>query len=89
VEITTPFTSGTSNLLTVGYGAIAAATADDYVATVTEATPGVYGQPTPGLPFAALAAAQDVYAYYTPGDTDATTGKARAFVMYTRLATNF
>lgn len=88
VEVLTAFDAGTSNLVTVGYGAIGAGTADDYVATVTEGTPGVYGQATPGLPFAALAAAQDVYVYYTPGAADATAGKARAFIAYSRLAAN-
>lgn len=88
IEVITAFNAGTSNLLTLGYGAIAAGTADYYVATVTEGTPGVYGQATPGLPFAALSAAQDVYVYYTPGATGGTTGKARAFVEYARLAAN-
>lgn len=88
VEVLEAFNAGTSNLITVGYGAIAAGTADDYVATVTEGTPGVYGQATPGLPFAALAAATDVYVYYTPGAADATTGKARAFIEFARLAAN-
>ena len=88
VEVLTAFNAGTSNLVTVGYGAIGAGTADDFVATVAEATPGVYGQATPGLPFAVLAAATDVYVYYTPGAADATTGKARAFVEFARLAAN-
>lgn len=88
VELLTAFNAGVSNLITVGFGAIAAGTADDYVATVTEATPGVYGQATPGLPFAALTANTDVYVYYTPGDGAATTGKARAFIEYVRLAAN-
>ena len=88
VEVLTAFNAGTSNLVTVGYGAIAAATADDFVATVTEGTPAVYGQATPGLPFAALTAETDVYVYYTPGATGATTGKARAFIEYVRLAAN-
>lgn len=88
VEVITAFNAGTTNVLTVGFGAIAAATADDYVATVTEATPGVYGQATPGLPFAALAAAQDVYAYCSSTGTAATTGKARAFIEFVRSAAN-
>ena len=88
VEVITAFNAGTSNLVTVGYGAIAAGTADDFVPTVTEATPGVYPQATPGAPFAALAADTDVYVYYTPGAADATTGKARAFIEYARLAAN-
>lgn len=88
VEVLEAFNAGTSNLLTVGYGAIGAGTADDFVATVTEGTPGVYGQATPGLPFAALAAETDVYVYYTPGASGATTGKARAFIEYARLAAN-
>lgn len=88
VEVLEAFNAGTSNLVTVGYGAIAAGTADDFVATVTEATPGVYGQATPGLPFAALATETDVYVYYTPGATGATAGKARAFIVFSRLADN-
>jgi hypothetical protein len=88
VELLTAFNAGTSNLVTVGYGAIGAGTADDFVATVTEATPGLYGQATPGLPFPAVADDTDVYVYYTPGAADATTGKARAFIEYVRLADN-
>jgi hypothetical protein len=88
VEVITAFNAGTSNLVTVGYGAIGAATADDFVPTVTEQTPGLYPQATPGLPFAAVGAETDVYVYYTPGDTAATTGKARAFIHYVRLAAN-
>lgn len=88
VEVVTAFNATVSNLVTLGFGAIAAGTADDYVATVTEGTPGVYGQASLGLPFAALAAAQDVYAYYTPGAADATTGKARCFIEYVRTAAN-
>jgi hypothetical protein len=88
VEVLEAFNAGTTNLLTVGNGAIGAGTADDYVATVTEGTPGVYGQATPGVPFAALTADTDVYAYYTPTGTAPTTGKARAFIEYARLAAN-
>jgi hypothetical protein len=88
VEVLEAFNAGTTNLVTLGYGAIAAGTADDFVATVTEGTPGVYGQATPGLPFAALAADTDVYVYYTPTGTAPSTGKARAFVHYARLAAN-
>jgi len=88
VEVLQAFNAGTSNLLTLGYGAIAAGTADDYVDTVTENTPGVYAQGTPGKPFPALAAAQDVYVYYTPGASGGTTGRARAFVEWVRTADN-
>lgn len=88
VEVLEAFNAGTSNLVTLGYGAIAAGTADDFVATVTEGTPGVYGQATPGLPFAALTEATDVYLYYTPGGTAPTTGKARGFIHFARLAAN-
>src|SRR5689334_10085019 len=42
VEVEEAFNAGTSNLVTVGWGAIAAGTADDLVATVTEGTPGAY-----------------------------------------------
>ena len=85
VEVTEAFNAGTSNLVTVGYGATGSGTADDFVSAVTEGTPGVYDgtgvQP-------ALAPETDVYAYYTPGASGATTGKARAFVMWARLAAN-
>jgi precorrin-3B methylase len=88
VEVLEAFNAGSSNLVTLGYGATGAGTADDYVATVTEGTPGVYGQAAPGVPFPALAAAQDVYIYYTPGGTAPGTGKARGFIHYARLADN-
>lgn len=88
VELITAFNAGVSNLVTVGSGAIGAGTAADYVAAVTEGTPAVYGGVGAPLPFAALAAATDVYVYYTPGDAAATTGKARAFIEYARLAAN-
>jgi hypothetical protein len=85
VEVLEAFNAGTSNLITVGTGAIAAGTADDIVPNVTEGTPGVY---TGNGPMAALTADTDVYVYYTPGAADATTGIARAFVEYARLADN-
>jgi hypothetical protein len=88
VQLITAFNAGTSNLITVGSGAIGAAEADDIVAAVTEGTPGVYDGVGSPVPFAALGAATDVYVYYTPGDTAATTGKARAFIEYVRLAAN-
>lgn len=86
IEVITAFNAGTSNLLTMGSGAIGAGTADDYVDTVTEGTPGVY-QGVVTAPIAALAVATDVYVYYTPGDTAATTGKAIAYVEWVRIAT--
>lgn len=85
VEVLTAFNAGTSNLLTVGWGAVGASTADDYVATVDESQASVA---TATGPFAAETADKDVYVYYTPGATGATTGKARAFVEYARLAAN-
>lgn len=88
VEVVTAFNAGTSNLITVGQGAIGGAGADEYVATVTEGTPGVYNGVGAGAPLAVLAAETDVYVYYTPGAADATTGRARAFVHYARLAEN-
>ena len=84
VEVLTAFNAGVSNLVTVGYGAIAAATADDYVATVDESQASLA---TATGPFAAETAAKDVYVYYTPGDAAATTGKARAFIEYALLTT--
>lgn len=86
VEVITAFNAGVSNLVTIGYGAIAAGTADDFADTVDETTPAVY--PSTLVPSAALAADTDVYAYYTPGDANATTGKARAFIEFVRLAAN-
>ena len=88
VEVITAFNAGVSNLLTVGSGAVGGGTAADYVAAVTEGTPGVYTGVGAPAPFAALATATDVYVYYTPGATGATTGKARAFIEYVRLAAN-
>lgn len=88
VEVVTAFNAGTSNTLTVGTGVIGAAEADDIVATVTEGTPGVYNGVGAGAPLAVVAAATDVYLYYTPGATGGTTGKAWGFVHYARLAEN-
>jgi hypothetical protein len=85
VEVLEAFNAGTSNLITVGTGAIAAGTADDIVPNVTEGTPGVY---TGNGPMAALTADADVYVYYTPGDDQASTGIARAFIEYVRTADN-
>ncbi len=85
VEVLTAFNAGSSNLLTVGWGAIAAATADDYVATVDESQASLS---TVGGPFAAETAAKDIYVYYTPGNTAASTGKAHAYIEYARLAAN-
>ena len=84
VEVLTAFNAGTSNLITVGWGAIGAATADDYVGTVDESQASLA---TATGPFAAETAEKDVYVYYTPGDTAASTGKARAFIEYARLTT--
>jgi len=89
VEVLTAFNAGVSNLVTMGSGAIGAGTADDYVATVTEGTPGTYpGVITDAAPAAALAAATDAYLYYTPGNSAATTGKARGFIVWARTAAN-
>lgn len=85
VEVLEAFNAGVSNLVTVGWGAIAAGTANDIVPTVDETTPGVYAA---SAPIAALAAETDVYVYYTPGATGATTGKARAYVVWARTADN-
>jgi phosphoribulokinase len=86
IEVITAFNAASTNLLTMGYGAIGAGTADDYVDTVTEGTPAVY----PGVvtaPIAALTAETDVYLYYTPTGTAATTGKAICYVEWVRIAT--
>ena len=88
VQVKTAFNAGTSNLVTVGSGAIGGGTAADYVAAVTEGTPAVYDGVGSPVPFAALAAATDVYVYYTPGATGATTGKAHAFIEFVRTAAN-
>jgi hypothetical protein len=84
VEVVTAFNAGTSNLITQGNGAIGAATADDYTPNVTEGAPGIYTGIT--APQAALAAAVDVYIYYTPGATGGTTGKAVGYVQWIRTA---
>lgn len=85
VEVLEAFNATTSNLVTVGTGAVGAATADDIVPNVTEETPGVYEG---NGPMAALTAETEVYAYYTPGAADASTGKARAFIEWVRTADN-
>jgi len=87
VEVLTAFNAGTTNLVTVGHGAVGAGTADDIVDTVTEGTPGVYPG-VAGIPMAAETAEKEVYVYYTPTGTAPTTGKARAFIEYVRLAAN-
>jgi len=88
VQVLTAFNATVSNLVTVGSGAIGAAEADDIVATVTEGTPGIYASVADTALLVPLTAATDVYVYYTPGAADATTGKARAFVEFVRLAAN-
>lgn len=89
VEVLEAFNATTSNLVTVGTGAVGAGTADDYIGAsdVTEGTPGVYPA-TPKGPQAALTADSDIYVYYTPGAADASTGKARAFIEWVRTADN-
>ena len=89
VEVLEAFNAGTSNLITVGTGAVGAGTADDILgaADVTEGTPGVYPA-TVKQAVAALTAETDIYVYYTPGDDQASTGKARARIVWARLADN-
>lgn len=85
VEVKTAFNAGTSNLLTVGWGATGGANADDYAPTVDESQAGVSAVVGP---FAVETAAKDVYVYYTPGDAAATTGLAVAYVEYVRAASD-
>lgn len=89
IDVLEAFNAGTSNLLTMGYGAIAASTADDLLGAsdVTEGTPGVYPSTRPQA-LSPLPSAVDVYVYYTPGDDQASTGIARAYVHYARMADN-
>lgn len=85
IEVVTAFNAGSTNLLTGGYGAIAAGTADDFCATVDETTPAIYVgtgiQPK-------LQAATDVAVYYTPTGTPPTTGVARAYLRFALTAQN-
>jgi hypothetical protein len=85
VEVEEAFNAGVSNLVTAGWGAIAAATADDLVSAVTEGTPGAYAGAGKVPKFAA---ATDLYLYYTPGAAGATTGRAHAYVVIARCAAN-
>lgn len=85
VEVKEAFNAGVSNLLTMGYGAVGAGTADDIVSAVDESQASVSAA---AGPFATEAADKDVYVYYTPGNGAASTGKASAFVEYARLAAN-
>ena len=49
---------------------------------------GVYNAALTLVPGKAFTTDTEVYAYYTPGDAAATTGKARAFIEFARLAAN-
>ena len=82
-EILTAFNGGTTNVLTVGV----TGTQEKYLAAadIAEGTPGASAAKGP---YAAEAAAVTVKAFYSQTGTAATTGKARIFVEFTRLAAN-
>jgi hypothetical protein len=87
-EITTPFDSGTSDELNIGWGAVGAATSDDLLDAVDgQGAAGVYPT-TRGIPAVRLAAAQDIYAYHLTAGTDPTEGAARACIVFVRTADN-
>jgi hypothetical protein len=82
-EILTAFNAGTTNVLKVGVTGTTGKYMD--TADIAEGTPGVsdaFG------PFAAEAAAVTVKAFFTQTGTAATTGKARVYVEYARMAAN-
>ena len=84
-EVLTAFNAGTTNVLELGI----TGTQGKYLAAadITEATPGIY--PTAGKgPFARLAAAETVRAFFTQTGTAATTGRARVYIEYVRTAAN-
>ena len=84
-EVLEAFNAATTNVLIVGH----AADDDAYLvaADVTEGTPGVYPAGGKG-PFAAETAARTIQAKFSQTGTAATTGIARVFVEYARLAAN-
>lgn len=87
-EIITPFDSGTSDELNIGWGAVGAATSDDILDGVDgQGAAGVYPA-TANIPMVRLAAAQDIYAYHLTVGTDPTAGEARAFIEWIRTADN-
>lgn len=87
-EITTPFDSGTSDELNIGWGAVGAGTSDDVLDAVDgQGSAGVYPT-TRAIPEVRLAAAQDIYAYHLTVGTDPTAGAARAYIVYARTADN-
>lgn len=87
-EITTPFDSGDSDELNIGWGAVGAGTSDDLLDAVDgQGAAGVYPT-TRGIPAVRLAAAQDIYAYHLTAGTDPTAGAARACIVFARTADN-
>ena len=82
-QVLEAFNAATTNVLIVGH----AADDDAYLAAgdVTEGTPGASAAKGP---FAAETAARTIQAKYSQTGTAATTGIARVFVEYARLAAN-
>lgn len=89
IDLKVAFNAGTSNAVTMGWGAIDDATDNDIVETVDETTPAVYpGVVLASAPMAQLTTARDVYLYYKPGDAAASTGQARGYLVWARMAAN-
>jgi hypothetical protein len=84
-EVITAFNAGTTNVLELGV----TGTQGKYIAStdITEGTPAVYPAGGRG-PFPAETAAVTVRAFFAQTGTAATTGRARFFVEYARLAAN-
>lgn len=82
-EVLTVFNAGTTNVLHVGV----TGTTNKYVGTA-DVNEAALGASAALGPFAAEAAAVTVKAFFTQTGTAATTGQARVFVEYARLAAN-
>jgi hypothetical protein len=82
-EVLVAFNAGTTNVLKVGV----AGTTNKYMDTADIDETSVAASAAKG-PFKAEAAAVTVAAFFTQTGTAATTGKARVFVEYARLAAN-
>lgn len=82
-EVLAVFNAGTTNVLELGYAGTPAA----YLAAADVNEAAVGASAAKG-PFAAEAAARTIQARYTQTGTAATTGRARVFVEFARLAAN-
>lgn len=87
-EILTAFDSGTSDTLSIGWGAVGGANDGAILDSIDgQGVAGVYPA-TRGIPSVRMAAEQDIYAYHNTEGTAPAAGAARAFIVYARTADN-